>query len=202
MVASLQSPADIVNDALRRVGYKDRVGSLYEGSKASKAALDIYAQTRDELLRTGEWPFARRDVDGTVTRQAPPGGYVPPTVWDPTIYPPLPWLFEYLYPSDCITVRAVRPQQILVPNFAPRPHLFAIANDGNQRVILSNVASAVITYTGQVTDPTDMDVGFVEALCAAMARRLAIVLTQSADAVKIEAQDEQFETAVAGRQQG
>ena len=202
MPASLQSPADIVNDALTRIGYKDRVGSLYEGSKASKKALDIYAQTRDELLRTGEWPFARRDVIGILLKQAPPGGYVPTQPWNPSTYPPLPWLFEYAFPDDCITVRAVRPQQIMVPNFAPRSHTFAIANDSNERVVLSQVANAVITYTGQITDPTDMAVDFVEALCAAMARRLAAVLTQSADAVKLEAQDEGLETQLAGKQQG
>lgn len=202
MPASLQSPADIVNDALTRIGYKDRIGSLYEGSKASKAALNIYAQTRDELLRNGEWPFARRDLIGTVLKQAPPGGYVAPTLWNPATYPPLPWLFEYAFPDDCITVRAVRPQQIMVPNFSPRSHIFAVANDGNERVILSQLSNAVITYTGQITDPTDMAVDFVEALCAAMARRLAIVLTQTADVAKLEAQDEALETQLASRQQG
>jgi hypothetical protein len=201
MVASLQSPADIVNATLTRLGYKDRVGSLYEGSKASKKALDIYAQTRDQLLREGEWPFARGDVNGSLIKSAPAGGYFA-TAWNPSTYPPLPWLFEYTYVSDAIEIRAVRPSEILVPNFAPRPHLFAIANDGGQRVILSNVANAVITYVRQVTDPTQMPPDFIEAFCAALARRLAIVLTQSADAVKIEAQDEQFETAVAGKQQG
>ena len=45
MVASAKS-ADMVNLALRRVGYKLRVGNLYDGSMAAKMALDVYAQTR------------------------------------------------------------------------------------------------------------------------------------------------------------
>ena len=200
MPASLQSPADILNATLTRIGYKDRVGSLLEGSKAAKKALDIYAQTRDELLRLGEWPFAQRDTNGSLIKAAPAGGYLPATPWSNT-YPPLPWLFEYLYPSDCIKVRAVKPAPILVPNFSPQPHLFAIANDGNQRVILSNVANAVVTYVGQVTDPTQMPPDFIEAFCASLARRLAPVLANM-DAVKMEAQDEQVETALAERQQG
>jgi hypothetical protein len=201
MVASLQSPADIVNAALAQIGYKNRVGSLFEGSRAAKNALDIYGQTRDQLLRQGDWPFAQRDLVGNLIKSAPAGGYVPPTVWDEVSYPPLPWLFEYTYPSDCIKVRAVKPQPIFIPNFSPQPYLFAVANDGNQRVILSMVGNAVITYVGQVTNPTDMPVDFVEAFVAALGRRLASLLT-TMDAVKLEAQAEQVETTLAERQQG
>jgi hypothetical protein len=200
MPASLQSPADIVNAALAQIGYKDRVATLFEGSRAAKNALDIYGQTRDEMLRLGEWPFAQRDVAGTLIKSAPAGGYVPPTVWSNT-YPPLPWLYEYGYNSDFIKVRAVKPAPILIPNYSPQPHLFTVANDGNQRVVLSNVANAVITYTGQVTNPVDMPPDFLEAFIAALGRRLAPLLS-TMDAVKLEAQAEQVETQLAERQQG
>jgi hypothetical protein len=200
MPSSLASPADLINAAVTRVGYKDRIGSLYEGSKLAKKALDVYSQTRDQLLREGEWPFAQRDTPGTLIKQAPAGGYFGATVWSNT-YPPLPWLYEYAYGSDFIKVRAVKPSLILLPNFSPQPHLFAVANDGNERVILSNVANAVVTYVGQITDPTDMPPDFIEALCASLARRLAPILA-NLDAVKLEAQDEMVETQVAERQQG
>lgn len=200
MPSSLQSPADVVNASLARIGYKDRVANLYEGSKAAKIALDIYSQTRDELLRQAEWPFAQRDATGVLLKSAPVGGYVPPTVWSNT-YPPLPWLYEYEYFDDCLKVRAVKPAPIFVPNFSPQPHLFAVANDGDARVILSNVANAVVTYVGQVTDPLQMPPDFLEMFVAALARRFA-PLTGSLDAVKLEAQDESVETQVAERQQG
>lgn len=202
MPSSLQSPADIVNDALTRLGYKDRVGSLYEGSKASKKALDIYGQTRDTMLRDGQWPFARRDIAATPVKSAPVGGYFPPNVYNPNVNPPPPWLYEYTYPDDCLEVRAVRPAPILIPNFNPRPHIFAIANDSGEQVILSNVNNALITYTGQVTDMTDWPPDFTEAFCAALARRLAPVLATSPDVLKMEPQDEAFETQSAQRQQG
>jgi hypothetical protein len=201
MVASLQSPADIVNVALAQIGYKNRVGSLFEGSRAAKNALDIYGQTRDQLLREGDWPFAQRDLVGALTKSAPVGGYVPPTVWDPLVNPPLPWLYQYTYPTDCIKVRAVKPQLIFVPNFSPQPYLFAVANNGDERVILSMVSNAIVTYVGQITDPTDMPPDFVEAFVAALGRRLAPVLA-TMDAVKLEAQAEQIETTMAERQQG
>lgn len=200
MAASLQSPADIINNALAQIGYKDRVSNLFEGSKAAKNALDIYGQTRDEMLRQGEWPFAQRDTVGTLIKSAPVGGYFPPNTWSNT-YPPLPWLYEYAYLDDCIKVRAVKPADIILPNFSPQPYRFDVANDGNQRVILSNVQNAVITYVGQVTNPTDMPPDFVEAFVAALGRRLAPLLS-TMDAVKLEAQAEQAETVIAERQQG
>lgn len=202
MPASLQSPADIVNAALARIGYKNRISQLFEGSRAAKNALDIYAQTRDQLLRQADWPFAQRDLLGVLIRSAPVGGYFPPNNWtNVSTFPPQPWLYAYGYPSDCIKVRAVKPSEILLPNYAPRPHLFTIANDGSDRVILSNVTNAIITYVGQITDPTDMPPDFLEAFVAALGRRLAAVLT-TLDVEKLEGQDEQMETVLAERQQG
>jgi hypothetical protein len=201
MASVIQSPADIVNAALAQIGHKNRVGSLYEGSRAAKNALDVYGQTRDQLLREGDWPFAQRDIIGVLIKSAPAGGYVPPNVWDPSSNPPQPWLYEYAYGTDFIKVRAVKPQLILIPNFSPQPHLFTVANDSNVRVVLSNVQNAVITYVGQITDPTQMPPDFVEAFISAMGRRLAPLLANM-DAAKMEAQAEQVETTLAERQQG
>ena len=201
MPASLQGPVDIANAAFTRLGFKQRIGSFFDGSPAAKKILDIYGQTRDQLIREGNWPFAQRDELGTVIKQAPAGGYVPPNTWNNS-FPPLPWTFEYQYPSDCLDVRAVKPSLVFVPNYDPRPYLFTIANDSGQRVILSNVAAAVVTYAGQVTDPTQWPPDFTEALIASLARRLAPVFSQDPNVLKLEAQDEQAETAVAERQQG
>ena len=77
MTTSVNSPADVVNLSLGRIGYKLRVGSLYDGSPASKAALDIYGQTRDEQLRLADWGFAQGEVQLTLQKVAPVGGYVP-----------------------------------------------------------------------------------------------------------------------------
>ena len=91
---AIQSPEDLLNNTLVRLGFKLRIGSIWEGSEQAKKALDIYVQTRDTLLRDGDWPFAERDVQPTLLKAAPPNGYVPPTVWS-SAYPPLPWANEY-----------------------------------------------------------------------------------------------------------
>lgn len=204
MVASITSPADVVNVALQRIGYKGRVGNLFEGSAAAKDALDIYAQTRDELLRKGDWGFAERNVSPPLLKFAPAGGYTPPNVWTPA-FPPLPWRFEYAYPDDCLDVRALKAASIFVMEFDPQPAVFTIANDNAlappKKVILCNIADAILTYTGQVTDPSLWEADFVEAFAAALGRRLAPALV-GMEAAKLIVSDEQASNAIALSVQG
>jgi hypothetical protein len=180
MAASVNSPADLCNLALSRSGRSERVGSLYDGSAFAKRALDLYSSTRDALLRESDWGFPRRDVTLTLLKQAPAGGYVPGiSPWNPAANPPRPYWFEYAYPGDCIILRALRPPTIFQPNFTPTPQNFEIANDavpvtGQQtapgRVILCYLGGAIATYCGQVTDMTQWDIGFVEAMANELAR--------------------------------
>jgi hypothetical protein len=207
---AVQSPEDLVNLALTRIGYAQRITNIFEGTRASRAALNVYAQTRDDLLRIGDWPFASRDIAGTVLKSAPVGGYIPPTVWNPTTNPPVPWFFEYQWPSDCLEVRAVKPVPLTLPNFSPQPQLFKISNDNyftpGQRVILSNINGAVITYTGQIIDPTTMPPDFIEEFAGALAKQIAPLLTDfdagKEAAVKMETADQQVGEARAGTHQG
>jgi hypothetical protein len=180
LTASVQSPADIVNLALSRAGASQRVGNLYEGSEFAKRALDVFGQTRDALLRQGDWGFPRRDLVLTLLKSAPNGGYVPGfSAWNPQTNPPRPYLFEYAYPADCMLLRALRPPTTFQPNFYPCPQNFEIANDtvpvngvgaAPGRVILCYLGGALATYVGQVTDMTQWDIGFVEAMANEMAR--------------------------------
>lgn len=200
-----QNPADIVNQSLARIGYKLRVGSLYDGSLAAKKALDIYAQTRDAMLRDGDWPFAERNVTGTLQKQAPAAGYVPPTGWNPATNPPVPWIYQYAWNSDFLKVRAVKPTPIFVPNFSPQPNIFAVLNDNGavppQRVVCCNVANAIIVYTGQITDPATMPSDFISAFADALAEGLSPLLA-SLDLMKIKAAEGQVDEAKAMVEQG
>ncbi len=205
MTAVISSPADMVNLALTRMGRSERVGSLYEGSKAAKAALNIYGQTRDSLLRAGNYGFAERNINGVLLKSAPAGGYTPGIPWNGVLYPPPPWRFEYQYPVDMLVLRAVKPIPIFVMNFDPQPNVFAIENDQNftppQKVILCNVQSAQLVYTAQVTDCATWEVDFIEEFAAALARRLAIGLANM-DVAKFEAGDEGQAMAVDESKEG
>jgi hypothetical protein len=203
MVASLTSPADIVNAALSGMRYQGRIGWLYEGSVASKKALDIYAQARDFLLAGSDWGFPRGDTVLTLLKSAPTGGYIPGiNPWNPAANPPLPYLFEYAYPADALRIRRVRAPLIFVPNFLPRYNAFQEANDNVPlagqstapgRVILCNVGHAIGTYVRQVTDMTQWDVGFVDAFIAEIRRRIEAALVEPAQGM---AQEEQFRAQV------
>ena len=199
MASSVNSPADIINLALARIGRKDRIGSLYDGSLPAKIALTLYAQTRDELLVEGNWEFAERNAVGTLLKQAPVNGYVPPTTWTST-YPPLPWLYEYQYPSDALKIRAVKPVHMFTFNPDPKFERWSIDNDNGysppEKVILTNVSGAIIVYTGQITDPDDNGAR----ICRSLGRRFGQTLAPALmgmDFAKLAAADEQVEDKMA-----
>jgi hypothetical protein len=206
MTTSITSPADAVNLALTRFGYKGRrVGNLFDGSDAASTALDIYGQTRDAMQRDNDYGFCERNVTLTLLKQAPAGGYFPPTAWDGTQNPPPPWFYEYTYPADCLKVRAVKPVPLFVQNYDPRPVVFAVENDNyftpGRKVILCDVPSAMLVYTGRVTDPTVWEPDFAEAFCDALGRRLAPTLA-NLDAAKFEAAIEGLQTKNAAETEG
>lgn len=190
MATVITSPADVVNLALASIGYKDRIGSIFEGSMPAKQALDIYSQTRDELLRATDYGFAERNLNLTLLKQAPAGGYFPPNVWNGTNNPPPPWVFSYTYPTDCLKVRSLKQMPLFVMDFDPQPNVFAIENDNYftpaRKVILCNVPSAMLVYTGQVTDPTTWESDFIEEFADELGRRLAPTLANM-DAAKFAA---------------
>lgn len=204
MAVPLQNPADVVNASLRRIGYRLRVGSLLDGSEAATQSLDIYGQTRDQLLEDFDWPFAERNITLTLLKSAPAGGYVPPTAWS-TTYPPPPWAFEYAWPADAIKIRALKQAPLFLFNPDPQPILYKPAYDVisnvKQRVILANIDNAIAVYTGRLTDPTTWDVAFTEAFIAALGRRLVPVLG-NLNAIQVAAQDEAVAAAEAERANG
>lgn len=197
---SVRTVEDVVNLALVRIGYKQRIGSIWDGSEAAKRALDIYAQTRDELLRQFDWGFAERTVSMVLIKQAPADGYVPPNMWDPTLHPAPPWLFEVVYPADAIKIRSIQNIPLFVPDFDPQPYQFSVSNDNTladpNKVVLCNVFPGIVTYTGQVTNPGDWENDFVESFASALGTRLAPLLS-SLDDAKLEAADASTQSVVA-----
>jgi len=206
MALALSSPSDVLNLTLTRIGFRgDRVGNLYEGSMVAKLALDIYAQTRDEMLRGGDWGFAERNVNLTLLKSANVGGYFPPNQWDGNVNPPPPFLFEYAYPDDCLKVRAIKPAPLFVMNFDPQPVVFSIENDKyftpSRKVVLCNVPDAMMVYTASITDPQLWEADFTDAFSAELGQRLAPSLL-NLDTAKLAAADAAQSMAKAQGTQG
>ena len=179
---------DICNQALRAVGYSRMIAWVYEGSVASRVALEIYRQTRDELLRSGEWPFARGPLALTLLKgPPPPGGFTPLLPWS-TVYPPPGWLYEYAYPADCLELLAIVPAPSAMPVLLPQAATFRADNDlapvvstgpppsaagPPQRVILTNQVGAVAIYRRRVTNPALWEPGFTASLIERLAAKFA-----------------------------
>lgn len=187
---------DIVNQGLRDAGLPLRIADLYEGSEASKVALEIISQTRDEIQRLTDWSFTRRFTALTLLKGPPPvGGYTPFSPWSP-IYPSPGYLFEYAYPDDCLDLRAITQYPGLTPDLDPVPQLWLVQNDatpvvsGNPpvasgppaKIILCNVNNALAVYRGRVTDPAQWDSGFISALVASLGDKFAVAFGAQVDA--------------------
>lgn len=203
MSAVISTYEDVVNAALARLKAPIRVGKLIEGSAPAKVALDTIGQLRDELLRAGQWGFARRDVTMTLLKSAPAGGYIGVT-WDDVTYPPLPWRYAYAYPSDCLKVRAIKPQPTFGVDFDPQPVVWDTPNTyvtgtPNQQVkcIVCNVTAGILTYTGQILNPALWESSFVEAMISGMAEILApSVDPQAQQVAMVEEQRDKQQAAV------
>ena len=180
------SPEHVVNMALRRIGYPIPVGYLLEGSPAARVAVELYGQTRDELMRAADWDFARQSAVLVLLKTSPVGGYGWANPWS-SIFPPVPWNFEYAYPTGCLMVRSVRTTPTLLNVYDPQPNIFTLADDPSvtpSKVILSNLANAVAVFTGRITDPAQWNDSFTEALVAALATRLQAALNPEPNADK------------------
>lgn len=167
MANVITSPADVVNLALAVIGRRDRIGNIYEGSAAARAALDIYSQARDEMLRAGNWGFAEKIAAAVVSGTAAP----------------FPWTVSYVYPTDCIRVRNMFAATYQADQNNPVPILYQIADAASGKVILCKTAAATLVYTEQVTDPTKWDALFIAAFADDLGRRMAPAMA-SAEAAK------------------
>lgn len=187
------SVEDLVNQALVAIGHPDRIAWIFDGSPAAIASLEIYGQTRDELMDAGEWPLARRaNVPLTLLKGPPPrGGFSPRTPWSAR-YPPPGWLYEYAYPSDMLNLKSVIRPPMAMFNLMPRPAVWRVDNDNSlidnngaptvqKKVILTNTAGALATYIGQVTDPTLWEPGFIKIIIDRLAEKLSRRLMKGED---------------------
>ena len=182
---TISAVEEVINLALREIGYPRPVSDVYEGSRASRAALDVYSETRDEVLREHNWPFATRDLALTVV-----SGLVPPAGW----------LYEYTFPADCIRLRNLKPSSIPNPNFDPAPVLWAEWNDTRlspaAKVILANSSPVIAVYVARIANPSTWEPGFRTELTSRLAKKLALVLRENLDIKKDTAAESPMAAAV------
>lgn len=177
----------LCNNALRAIGVKRQINWIYEGSPPARACLELYSQTRDELMMEEDWPFALREAI-----------LLPVS----SVTAPAPWLGEYTYPSDALRIRYVSPQASLLgaDPFDPQPVLFEPYNDNRGAspilTILSSLAPTaegpVAAYIGRVTNPAQWQSDFAEAFIAQLAAKLPLALVQNLDVARSAATAAEF----------
>jgi hypothetical protein len=195
---------EIANRALSAISARATIVNVdLEASSEAKQTRLIYDSTRDALLRSAHWNFAKRTTYLTLLKSAP-GTVENPAggAWNDQTMPAPPWLYEYAYPSDCLLVRHITPPPStvdaatppifstgfsgpsLVPQTRGTPFEVALSLDNTLqpiKVILSNVRTAVGCYTLRVTSEDLWDASFEEAMVHALGARLALPLTGNVD---------------------
>jgi hypothetical protein len=187
----------ICNQALDIIGYPRHIGNIYEGTKASREMLNAWVETRDALIEKLAPDWARRDVILTLMKSAPNivnGSANYTTGWNDT-YPPLPWLYEYQYPTDCLVPLQIKEAPLFLPIWRPRFNTMRLTYEvsGMKRTILSNVPGAILIYVATVSDPDDWQKDFTELMIMALAKKVeaGLMPQQAARRRQQEQQQEQ-----------
>jgi len=178
---------NIINRSLLAIGSQAQVSSLNEGSAQANAAATLYTPTFEQLARSAPWNCLRKEATLTLlaaaegTPENPDGETLP--------LPPVPWLYQYQLPSDCLQMRFIVPSlpsptggvplfsvntgaPTWLPNQGQIPYVVAYATDASNNpvsVILTNQSSAIAVYTVNQPNPQFWDSLFQAAMVASLA---------------------------------
>lgn len=147
----MASETSICNRALRKIG-ANRITSLTDpNSKSARACNELYADSRDALLRAHPWNFAMERVALAPMVATPAFGFDN----------------YFQLPADFIRVAHMEDEEI-----------YDYKVEG--RKIATDIASVLnLVYIKRVTDTSQFDALFVDALASYLAWQLAETLTQS-----------------------
>src|SRR5262249_37560910 len=109
---------DLTNRALAEIGTRSQITAFDDGSQEGQYAGLLYAGLRDFLLREGDYEFASTPVPSTIVTES-------------TL--PIPWIYAYQYPPDCVRVKQLVPNGFILLD--PAPIEWTVVNNADQRVI-------------------------------------------------------------------
>lgn len=155
----MTSEVQISNLGLATLGEKAFIQSLTENSVQARYANLFYEPARKATLRVHPWNFARTRVALSLKSDVAVGKYQ----------------YTYGVPSACLRARYIENNGIN----DDAPFELGLSEDGNERIIYTNVTGAVLIYTANVTNPNLFDSMFVDAFALNLAYRLAPVIAPS-----------------------
>lgn len=191
------STISICNRALLSVGARAQISNLQEGSVESNALSVLFAPTFESLGRAAYWNCLRKQAALTLIKAATG---TPENQNGTTLpQPPVPWLYSYSLPSDCLQVRFIVPS---LPNSTASGTTplttasvtsetviqfdgeirYAVAYDTDAQnnpitTILTNQTQAQCVYTVNQPNPVIWDSMFQEAMVASLAAYLVPALS-------------------------
>ena len=193
---------DIANQVLGQIGARATIASFNENSNEARTIRTYYADTQDALLRAAPWNFCSRS-DYLTLMKALPGTPENPgagsTYWLPE-YPPVPWLYSYFLPANCVKFRAISPQTGMLgvtgtPIFSVQMPMSAAGLAGGQTArfkvytdvapdsgsqttaIATNQSMAIGVWNERITNVALWDPSFKQAFIDSLAARVAIPIT-------------------------
>jgi hypothetical protein len=154
----------IANRALTKLG-ATRIISFGDDTKEARAITSLYDLVRDAELRRRKWRFSLRRTQLPALANSPDFGYA----------------YAYQLPADCLSILSVGDVAPGVDLSDYRTGLDMGLYQLEGRTILTDLPAPLnLRYKARVTDATQFDLAFVEALAARIAMELAEDLTQSA----------------------
>jgi hypothetical protein len=149
----MASEIDIVNGALHRIG-ANTIASLTEGTKNANVAVDVYAETRDQLLRGYQWGFATKRVQLAQLSTAPTFEYNN----------------AYQLPSDHIRIISVHDNDAGYGTVEYKVRGSTLESDAEE---------IYLRYVSRETDPNLMPPDFRDALSYRLAMIFALAIADS-----------------------
>ena len=148
------SEVSICNSALIKVGAKQTITSLTQGTPNATLCNEQYAKCRDDLLRSHNWNFAQRWSSLATTGTTPTAEFE----------------YEFQLPNDFIRVVKVSDNDAGVGDLP-----YDIYNDK----IYCDSDTVYLKYISKITDPNLFPADFREALAYQLAYDLAYAITGS-----------------------
>jgi hypothetical protein len=190
---------DLVNRALEQIGGQNQITGFppADNSAAAQAAATLYQPAVEMVLREGNWDFGSKIISLVLLKTA----LVPPVAfWDET-QPIPPWRFEYLYPGDCLYLRALRPDPFGFQggdDYEPGPIRFKVSSDtlnplpagvtNPAKIILTDLESALAAYTISAPE-SSWDSIFQEAVVRTLASSFAMALAGRPDFSRVKLEE-------------
>lgn len=194
---SSQNHVSVSNIALLALGVQQQVSTIFpsDGSAQANAINTLYSFVFEQLARTAKWGCLKKQANLTLL-QAAQGTPENPTGTSLPI-PQQPWLYAYVYPTDCLLLREVlapayttggsEPQTTVSNNVTPWipgqyqiPYETGYTTDsrGNPiEIVLTNQPQAVANYTVNQSNPQSWDALFTSAFAASLGAYLVPALS-------------------------